>query len=84
MLPMTSLRLKYPGIGLELLRKRLASAGDFSGKLRVKWFWLMVCFSLSLRLLDFLSSVALRLRPTAKGDLNGQLVDFPREPDGNS
>src|SRR6266567_6017938 len=57
-----------------------ASAGDFNGKLRVKWLWLIICPSLVCGEGDCFSSGLLFLRRhLVRPELEGQLVDCPGE-----
>src|SRR5258705_8349443 len=78
---MVSAARKRPGIsGGSSSASVCASAGDFKRKLRVKWFWLIVCSSLVCGFLDCFCSGMLLLRRHLRGaEFEGQLVDCPSE-----
>src|SRR5712671_1424153 len=78
---MESAAWNIPGIiGGSSSANAFASAGDLKGKLRVKWFWLIVCPLLVHGFADsFCSGLLLRRRHLRRPEIKGQLVDFAGE-----
>ena len=69
----------------KLLRQhRCVRAGDFKGKLRVKWFWLIVCFFLVVGSGKcFLCGLSIHRGQLLRPEIEGQLVDRAIEAEGH-
>src|ERR1700730_14590504 len=80
---MVSAAWNSPGIsGGSCSASTFASAGDFKGKLRVKWFWLIVCFFLVVGSGEcFRCGLSIRRGQLLRPEIEGQLVDCPGEPE---
>ena len=65
-------------------RAAFASAGDFKGKLSVKWFWLIVCFFLIVGSGEcFLCGLSIRRSHLLRAEIEGQLVNCPGKTERN-